>query len=118
MNRRFHINVYASRKRRRGSRYVIRFRRRPERHASPIVTVVFHVVRRWYHAGTSIPLHVIDHDSTHEFNCPLPAPPADQFGSTDPVVWDGAVSVMLDAVRIPFPVRQHVLGGIPVAEPR
>ncbi|PON92874.1 43kDa postsynaptic protein [Trema orientale] len=50
-----------------------------QRDASPVLTVVFHVVR----STTTQP---------------------DQFGSTDPVVSDYVVSSMLSAVHIPFPL--------------
>ncbi|PON57440.1 43kDa postsynaptic protein [Parasponia andersonii] len=81
---------------------------RDQRHASPTLTFVFNVVRR-YQSDTHMDTFETVHDSTHEFNCPL-----DLFRSSTPLpVSDGVVSGMLDAVDIPFLLDNIFWGSRP-----
>ncbi|PON57438.1 43kDa postsynaptic protein [Parasponia andersonii] len=108
-NSRFHIKVYAEEEEDTTTSFGLG---EDQRDASPVLTVVFHVLQR-YHADTYGGVHVTSHDSTHESNCPVlpPPPPPDQFGSTDPVVSDDVVSAMLGAVHIPFPLDNMYWGN-------
>ncbi|PON64098.1 43kDa postsynaptic protein [Trema orientale] len=86
---------------------------RDQRHASPTLTFVFNVVRR-YQSDTHMDTFESDHDSTHEFNCPL-----DLFRSSTPsTVSDGVVSGMLDAVDVPFLLENIFWGSRPPSRRR